>query len=146
MPIADGSIGNTAYVTRHFTESTGAGTYTATVTIPSGATLVDCRWANIALWTATTSATLNVGDGDDSDGYFIAINVKAAPAAGATGVGSVAGDTGSGAYAGLRKNYPSGGTITATVVTVGAAGAAGKSILTVEYQLGAPAGAEATKA
>ena len=123
---------------RSFTETTGAGTYTATVAIPAGASVLDVIWDNTVLWTAATSATLNVGDGDDSDGYITGVDVKAAPAAdvnGAGGISSKGEDTGTGAYKGLVKKYSTGGTITATVVTIGASGNAGRSKLFVIYAL-----------
>jgi len=130
----------TAYLqaveTRDFTESTGAGAYTATVTIPAGAVVFDVIWFNDALWSATTSADLDVGDADDPNGYFAAVDVKAAPIAavnGAGGISSKLADVGSGAFGGLTRYYPSGGTITATVTTVGAAGATGVSRLWVLF-------------
>ncbi len=134
--------------TRSFTESVVAGTYTATVTIPPGAIVRDVRWSNQALWTNTTSATMNVGDAADPNGYFAGVDVKAAPVAdvdGAGGISSFDGDAGAGAYSGFAKPYPTGGVITATVVTVHHDGSAGRSTLTVELDFSAPAIA-ATKA
>jgi hypothetical protein len=119
-----------------FTETTGAGTYTGTVTIPAGCTVLDVVWRNTALWTATTSATLNVGDADTVNGYFSAINVKAAPVADTAGMGGISnfkGDTGAGAYSGKTKYYAAQGLITATVVTVGGTGNAGRSRLVVTF-------------
>jgi len=63
---------------RHFTETTGAGTYTAAVSLPAGATVLDIIIDGVALWTATTSAELIVGDGTDPDGYYTAVDLKAA--------------------------------------------------------------------
>lgn len=130
---------------RTFTEA-GAGTYTATVSIPAGSTVLDAYFRNTVLWAAGTSAALNVGDGDDADGYFTAIDVKAAPAADSAGapggVSSLLKGTGSGAYKGVQKYYPSAGTITATIVSVGA-GTAGRSRLLVTYMT--PAAAAAVK-
>jgi hypothetical protein len=59
-----------------FTEN-GAGTYTATVPIPGGATILDIIVNGIALWAAATSAVLKVGDAADDDGYYTAVNLKA---------------------------------------------------------------------
>lgn len=59
-----------------FTE-TGEGTYTGTVVVPAGATIVDIIVENTALWDAATSASLIVGDDDDPDGYFAATDLKA---------------------------------------------------------------------
>jgi len=142
-----GSAGGVIVKSRHFTESGAAGTYTATVAVPSYATVLDVRWSNQALWTAGTSATLNVGDTEDADGYFDAVDVKAAPIADVNGAGGIScflKDTGAGVYAGLTKHLPAGTTITATVVTVGTSGTAGRSRLTVVYAAGLGEGAAKT--
>lgn len=147
MSVIEGAGSRLVTITRSFVETTGAGTYTATVPIPAGAVIQDVRWNNQALWTAATSATLNVGDALNSSGYFTAVNLKAAPVAdvnNAGGISSVDSDTGAGAYAGFLNTYPSGGTITAQVVTVGGSGNAGRSTLTVQYSTVGGSGA-ATK-
>lgn len=122
---------------RAFVETDGAGTYTAEVAIPVGARVLDVRWNNTALWTAVTSATLNVGDSDDPDGYFSAIDLKTGPAIDVNGAGGMSAIIGAateaGAYKGLSKKYDAGGSITATIVTVGGTGDAGNSALTVLY-------------
>jgi len=59
-----------------FTED-GAGTYTGTITMPAGSTLIDIQVQNTALWDAATSAVMDVGDGDDADGFYAAIDLKA---------------------------------------------------------------------
>ena len=45
------------YEERTFTETTGAGVYTASVNVPAGASLIDVIIQSTALWTATASAT-----------------------------------------------------------------------------------------
>ncbi len=114
-------------------EADGEGTYTAEVTIPAGAVVLDVRWMNSVLWDNATSAGLKVGDGNDDDGYFTGVDLKSAPVAdvnGAGGISSFKGDTGAGAFGGLSVSYPTGGTISAVVTTVGA-GSAGRSKLVV---------------
>lgn len=59
-----------------FTED-GAGTYTGTIAMPAGSTLIDIQVQSTALWDAGTSAVMNVGDGDDPDGFYAAIDLKA---------------------------------------------------------------------
>jgi hypothetical protein len=54
-----------------------AGTWNASVVIPSGAVLVDVIVHATAVWTATTSATLIVGDTTDDDCVFTGVNLKA---------------------------------------------------------------------
>jgi len=132
-----------------FKESNGAGTYTGTITVPAHSIVLDVVWKNVKLWTASTSATLNVGDADDTDGYFASVDLKTEPAE-ATSTSPVSwssfqSDAGgkAGAYAGLQKYSTSAQTITATVVTVGSTGEVGESYLFVIYST--PTAVEATK-
>jgi len=172
-----GSDKDTRAEHRMFTELDGAGTYTATIDLPAHTTVLDVRFSNSALWTATTSATLDVGDADDPDGYFSGVDLKTTPAASVNGAGGISSflggvgaetytptnvttdrafdanntsldeiadvlgtllndlkkTTGAGAYAGFCKYSSNYQVITATIVTVGATGAAGRSRLTVIY-------------
>lgn len=59
-----------------FTEA-GSTTYTGSVTVPAGATIVDVIVHATAVWDDGTSATMKVGDATDDDGIFTGINVKA---------------------------------------------------------------------
>ena len=123
---------------RSFTETATAGTYTATVVIPVNAIVLDVIFKNTVVWNNNGTATLNVGDADDPDGYISAVDVKTAPATdvnGAGGISSRGEDTGTGAYKGLFKKYTTGGTITASIVTTGATGTAGRSSLYVIYAM-----------
>lgn len=126
-----------------FTETTGAGTYTGTVTIPAGAVIADIIVHNTALWTATTSASLEVGDGDDADGFFTAVDLKATDLLANEsislqgpqgGVGGVYATAGTSTHI-TNRVAAAERTITATVVTVGAAGAAGRTSVLVMYAL-----------
>jgi len=130
---------------RSFTETTGAGTYTATVAIPAGATY-DVEIRNVALWTATTSAELTAGDGDDADGICAAIDLKTAPAVDVAGAGGIIMSDNAaafGAYQGFKKYCAAAKTVTLTVVTVGAAGDAGRTRVIVRYST--PTAVAATK-
>jgi hypothetical protein len=62
---------------RTFTETAGSGVYTAAVTIPAGATLVDIQVNGIAVWDNAGNATGKVGDASDDDGWYTGINMKA---------------------------------------------------------------------
>jgi len=132
-----------------FTETTGAGTYTGVITVPANSLILDIVWKNTKVWTATTTAVLNVGDADDADGYFANIDLKTEPAE-VTPINPVSfssfnSDAGgkAGGYAGLLKHSTSAQVITATAVTVGAAGDAGRSEMFVIYS--SPTATEATK-
>ena len=54
-----------------------AGTWNGSFQVPAEAVLIDVIVHGNALWTATTSATLIVGDVADDDGIFTAVNLKA---------------------------------------------------------------------
>lgn len=132
-----------------FTETTGAGTYTGTVDLPAGAVLLDVQIHGVALWAATTSASLEVGDAGDADGYWTAVNLKATDLlAGESLTFANPGSTEVGAYIANSQVSPmyaaAARTITATVVTVGAAGATGITRVLVLYVV--PTDRAATKA
>jgi len=133
-----------------FTETTGAGTYTGTVTVPAGATILDIQVQSTALWTAATSATMKVGDATDDDGWYTGVNLKATDLL----VGEVIrfGSTGGkeGAYlvtaTGLLSTAYSASAraVAGIVTTVGSTGNAGRTRMLVLYVL--PTTAAATKA
>ena len=54
-----------------------AGTYTADVTVPPGAYIVDIQVHGVVVWNAGTSSTLIVGDDDDDDIYYTAVDATA---------------------------------------------------------------------
>ena len=132
-----------------FTE-TGAGTYTGTVILPAGSMLVDIIVNGIAVWDAATSASMEVGDATDPDGFFTAIDVKATDLLAGESVG-LSGGTGVaggqvGAYVAnsqINERYSAAArTITGTVVSVGA-GTLGRTLMTVVYSV--PTARNATK-
>lgn len=120
-----------------FTETTGAGTYTGSVSLPAGATLVDIIINGVALWAATTSATLIVGDGTDPDGYYTAVNLKATDLLAGESISFALAGGKAGAYIANSQVSPrysaSARTITGEVTTVGAAGATGVTRMVVIY-------------
>ncbi len=60
-----------------FTETSGSGVYTGSVTVPAGATLIDIQVHGLAVWNNGGTATGKVGDADDDDGWYTGINMKA---------------------------------------------------------------------
>ena len=71
---------NVAEMVLKFTDDSGAGaagTYAADVTVPAGAYIIDVQIHGVALWNAGTSSSLEVGDADDADLYYTAVNCKA---------------------------------------------------------------------
>lgn len=123
------------------TETTGAGVYTASVTVPAGATLMDVAVHGDALWTATTSATGKVGDATDDDGIFTAIDMKATDLLAGETLSASGGVSTAGGKAGAdiagnqwnRRRLAAARVISLIVTTVGAAGNAGRSRLVVAY-------------
>lgn len=131
----DGAFVHAIEVT--FTETTGAGTYTGSVTLPAGATLLDIIINGVALWTATTSATMKVGDGTDDDGYYTAVDLKATDLLAGESLSFCLAGGQQGAYIAnsqVSPRYAAGSrTISGVVTTVGAAGNAGRTRMTVVY-------------
>jgi hypothetical protein len=119
------------------TETTGAGTYTGTVTLPAGATLLDIIVNGVALWTATTSATLTVGDETDPDGFFTGVNLKATDLLAGESLSFALAGGKAGAYIAnsqvTPRYYAAEQDISAVVVTEGAAGNAGRTRVLVVY-------------
>lgn len=121
------------------TETTGAGTYTGSVTVPAGASIHDIIVNGVALWTATTSATLKVGDVADDDGFFTGVNLKATDLLAGESLSFDQAGGKAGAYIANSQVSPrysaTARIISAIVTTVGAAGNAGRTRMTVVYSL-----------
>jgi len=126
-----------AAVVRSFTETAGAGTYTASVSLPAGATVLDIIIDGIALWTAATSATMKVGDVADDDGFFTAVNLKATDLLAGESLSLESAGGKAGAYVANSQVSPrysaSARTISGVVTTVGGSGTAGRTRMTVIY-------------
>lgn len=133
-----------------FTETTGAGTYTGSINIPAGATIVDIKVRSTALWDTATSATMIVGDVTDPDGYFAAVDLKATDLLVGEEINFVQTGGKQGAYldttTGKRTNAYSASArvLSGVITTVGASGSAGRTTMTVLYTT--PTSVAATKA
>lgn len=117
----------------------GAGTYTGSVTVPAGATIVDIIVHGDVLWAAASSASMKVGDTDD-DGFYIDVDLKATDLTALQSVsfaqsGGVAGAYNVGTNTHWTNRYSaSARTITGVVTSVGA-GTTGRTRMTVIYSL-----------
>lgn len=127
-----------------FTETTGAGTYTGSVSVPAGATLVDVIVHAVALWDTTTSATMIVGDATDDNGIYTGIDLKATDLLAGESICFAAAGGKQGADlddfaapgAQARRRYLSTArVISGIITTVGAAGSAGRTRMVVAYTL-----------
>jgi hypothetical protein len=124
-----------------FTE-TGAGTYTATLPLPAGATLLDVIVNGVALWEAATSAVLIVGDATDPDGYYAAVNLKATDLLAGESLSFALAGGKAGAYIANAQVSPrfavAARSVIGVVTSVGA-GTAGRTRMTVVYSVSASA-------
>lgn len=134
---------------RSFTETTGAGTYTGSVTVPAGALITDIKIWSTVLWNATTSAIMKVGDAADDDGWFTGIDLKATDLLVGEEINFENLGGKQGAYlvaaSGTRTTAYSASArvVSGIITTVGAAGSAGRSFMEVHYTL--PTATAATK-
>lgn len=117
----------------------GAGTYTGSISLPTGATLVDIIVHATALWDAATSAALIVGDVADPDGYFTAVNLKATDLLAGESIsfshegGKKGADLDTAGANHVRRRYLAGARVITGVVTSVGAGTAGRTRITVLY-------------
>lgn len=139
----------TVWVERTFTETAGAGVWTGSVVLPAGATLIDIIVNGVALWNSQTSATLEVGDGTDPDGYYTAVDLKATDLLAGESLSFDNAGGKAGAYIANSQVSPrysaAERTISAVVTKVGSTGTAGRTRVLVGYVLPL-ATAAATKA
>jgi hypothetical protein len=69
--------GELVYEEVTFTETSGSGVYTGSVTVPGRSWLLDIKIYPVALWDNTGTAVMKVGDVTTSDGWFTGIDLKA---------------------------------------------------------------------
>ncbi len=148
----DASSGIVVSKTVAYVEDATSTTWTGTVVIPAGATLVDIVVTSSVLW-SKASAVFTCGDAQAATGWFTSCNLHATDllvgealrAAGgsaswggvngaylvsATGVFGQATSTKAGPY------YVSAGSVIGVVTATPGAGAAGRSFMTVTYSVG----------
>jgi hypothetical protein len=129
-----------------FTETAGAGTYTGSVDVPAGATILDVQVRSTALWDTATSATMDVGDTADPDGFYAAADLKATDLLVGEALTFEHPADKAGAYitGEQRDFYRSGATtVSGVVTTVGATGTAGRTRMLVVYAV--PTSTESSK-
>lgn len=131
--------GTVVGIERTFTETSGAGVWTGTVTIPAGATLVNILVSGVALWTSQTSAVLDVGDITDPDGFFTQVDLKATDLLAGESISFDNAGGKAGAYIAnsqVSPRYYSGADAIKGILTkVGTSGTAGRTRMVVLYLL-----------
>lgn len=128
-----------------FTETSGAGTYTGSVTVPAGASILDIIVNGVALWTASGACSLKVGDVTDDDGYFTGVDLKATDLLAGESISFDNAGGKAGAYIANSQVSPrysaTARVISGIVSAAGTAGTAGRTRMTVVYSLNTPGAA-----
>lgn len=132
---------------RTFTETSGAGVWTGSVTVPAGATIQDIIINGVALWTSQTSATLKVGDVADDDGFYTGVDLLATDLLAGESISFALAGGKAGAYIAnsqVSPRYSATSRVVSGIITkVGTTGTAGRTRMTVLYSL--PTATAATK-
>jgi len=132
-------LGVAVAVERTFTETAGAGTYTGSVTVPAGATIIDIIVHAVALWDNAGTASMDVGDVADPNGFFAGIDLKATDllAAESLSFAKAGGQEGADVTATQvnRRYLSTERVVSGIVVTSGAGGSTGRTRMTVIYSL-----------
>lgn len=152
LMVKDGSswvgAGGICVEERTFTETAGAGTYTGSVTVPAGASIVNIIVNGVALWTASGSVTMKVGDVADDDRHFTAVDLKATDLLAGESISFEAAGGKAGADFNVNqwnnRYSASARTISGIITAAGTGGTAGRTRMTVIYAL--PRTSAATKA
>mgnify|MGYP000697491079 FL=1 len=118
-----------------FTETGGALTYTGSVTIPAGSTILDIIVNGVALWDNSGAVTMKVGDVADDDGYFTAVNLKATDLLAGESISFASAGGKAGAYIANSQVSPrysaSQRVISGIITTASTGGSAGRTRMTV---------------
>lgn len=134
---------------RTFTETGGAATYTGTVSLPAGATLLDIIINGVALWDNAGAVTMKVGDTDD-DGYYTAVNLKATDLLAGESLSFALAGGKAGAYIANSQVSPrysaTARDIIGVITTASTGGSAGRTRMTVVYAVSLATPTAATKA
>lgn len=122
-----------------YTETGGAGTYTGSVSVPAGATILDIVINGVALWDNAGAVTMIVGDGTDPDGYFTAVDLKATDLLAGESIAFETAGGQAGAYIANSQVSPryssSARTITGVVTTADTGGSTGRTRMLVVFAL-----------
>lgn len=130
--------GSFRVIERVFTGTSAAGTYTGSVSVPAGATIHDIVVNGVALWNSGTSASMDVGDVADPNGYFAGIDLKATDLLAGESISFDQAGGKAGAYIANSQVSPrysaTARVISGTIVTVGTL-TTGATRMTVVYSL-----------
>lgn len=143
-----------------FTETAGAGVYTARITVPAGAYLIDVLVHGVAVWDNAGAVDMQVGDAAvggaeiDQNGFLVITSLKAAGdlLAGETlacggGAGTAGGEVGADIAnnAWSRRYLATARDIVGIITTASTGGSTGRTRMIVVYALPDPDVVAATK-
>lgn len=133
----NGPLGNVLQEEVTFTETSGAGTYTGSVAVPAGASILDIIINGVALWNNAGACTLKVGDVADDDGYFTGVDLKATDLLAGESISFAQAGGKAGAYIANSQVSPrysaSARVISGIVITASTGGSTGRTRMIVVY-------------
>ncbi len=128
-----------------FTETAGSGTYTGSVAVPAGATILDIVVNGVALWDNAGTATMKVGDAGNDAGYYTGINLKATDLLAGESLSFALAGGKAGAFIVNLQVSPrysaSARTISGIITTSSTGGSAGRTRMVVIFALPTPSAA-----
>jgi hypothetical protein len=131
-----------------FTQTSAAGTYTGSITVPAGALILDIPVWSTVLWNAGTSSLMDVGDVTDPDGWYTQSDLQATDLLVGEQINFIQTGGKEGAYLSLTTGKrtaaysASARTVSGIIVQTGT-GTAGRTFMAVVYVL--PTATAATK-
>lgn len=133
---------------RSFTQTSAAGTYTGSVTVPAGALILDIKVWSTVLWNAGTSSLMDVGDVTDPDGWFTQIDLQATDLLVGEEINFIQTGGKEGNYLSLTTGkrtaaYSASARVVSGIIVQTGTGTAGRSFMSVHYVL--PTATAATK-
>lgn len=119
-----------------FTE-TSATSYSGVIALPAGSRIIDIGVDGQALWSATTAASIVVGDGSSATGFFVATDLKATDllAGEINNIEHPGGKAGAYIASEQRNLYSASARNVVATVTKGGAGTSGRTRVYVTYSV-----------
>lgn len=118
-----------------FTETTSGTTYSGSITLPAGSRIIDIGVDGTQLWSATTAASIVVGDAASATGFFVATNLAATDllAGEINNIEHPGGKAGAYIASEQRVLYNASARVVTATVTKGGAGTSGRTRVYVTY-------------
>lgn len=122
-----------------YTETAVAGTYTGSVSVPAGASVVDVILNGVALWNNNVAATMTVGDAGSADGFYTGVDLRATDLLAGESISFALAGGKAGGYIANSQVSPrysaTARSVIGVIVTTGATGTAGRTRMSVIYTM-----------